>query len=600
MPPNGRDLESPPHPPSASAPPQEPAPQPRHPTPTSHNPSTIQALITETQLFLGAMDKVIRMHALYEGKGDNYDSTRHHTYSLLQKLLERQGTIKLYIEPHRLLLEEQPVWENDSDKDGPSYRMFKDGLRIITLQPGLTTDEFGLLVQVMQGKQPGQAEHNAVTLLWEAEPPHIQYRAIKVFHEGTEDSDLGGSQEDIGPILGVLRQPLHTPGASYTAPNVSGDILAKTREVRQKIIAHMVDGGDHLSYLKGLRKQVGRASEELWPRAIHIASHMIQLGLDRSQVSAILSQVLQEMLAGGKWADLGRTCRVMAATAAGGQEGDQDSALQGILNGLAEDKRLLAIEDRLLRASPESFAQLAEFLKILPDSANDDLRELLLKLPQGDIATRLRQLLEERGVDVTDHYAQNLSSNNVEQVKSAIRILSEMGTSRALKALPRVLSHPSARIRMEALHAIKGRIKPGDLSNDELERIIPSLGASYPALHQAVFDVLEDLPRCNCGEALLELLQQPDAAEKLDSIRRRRIYILMVRWGGAKVDDFIIDGVCASGLFLRRKQQELRDDLLDALEMVGGDRSRNLIAACRSRQPSKAVRESLDALAKRL
>ena len=40
-----------------------------------------------------------------------------------------------------------------------------------------------------------------MTLLWEAEPPHIQHRAIKVFHEGTEDSDLGGDAEDIRPIL---------------------------------------------------------------------------------------------------------------------------------------------------------------------------------------------------------------------------------------------------------------------------------------------------------------------------------------------------------------------------------------------------------------
>ena len=600
MPPNGRDPEPSPPPPSVSSPPPADEPEPQPSTPAGHNPSTIQARVMETELFLGAMDKVIRMHALYEGKGDNYESAQQHTYSLLQKLLERQGAIKLYIEPHRFLLEEQPVWENTSDKDGPSFRMFKDGLRIITLLPGLVHAEFQLLVRVMQGKQPGQQEHSAVTLLWEAEPPHIHYRAIKVFHEGTEDSDLGGDAEDIRPILGVLRQPLHPPGASYTAPDLAHDVLAKTREVRGKIVAHLADDGEHAKYLNGLRNQVACAPEELWPRAIHIASHMIQLGLDQNQVSAILSQVLQEMLAGGKWADLGQTCRVMAATAAGGQEGDQEGALSAILHGLAADKQLLTLEPRLTQATTEEFTQLAEFIKILPESANEDLRELLLKLPQGEISTQLRGLLEERGVDVTDHYAQNLSSNNLEQVKAAIRVLAEMGTPRALKALPRVLNHPSARIRMEALHAIKGKLKPGDLSNEELEQIIPSLAASYPALHEAVFEVLESLPRCGCGEALLELLQQQDMAEKLDSVRRRRIYTLMVRWGGARVDDFIIDGVCASGLFLRRKQQELRDNLLDSLELAGGDRSRNLIAACRSRQPSKAVREALDALARRL
>ena len=66
------------------------------------------------------------------------------------------------------------------------------------------------------------------------------------------------------------------------------------------------------------------------------------------------------------------------------------------------------------------------------------------------------------------------------------------------------------------------------------------------------------------------------------------------------MDDFIIDGVCASGLFLRRRQKELQDDLLDALEVVGGDRARNLIAACKSRQPGKVVRGRLDELTQRL
>ena len=600
MSPNGRDPETSPPPGSASAS-AEPAVAQAPPAAPPPSSSSSQARVTETELFLGAMDKVIRMHALYEGKGDNFEGTLNQTFNLLQKLLERHGAIKLYVEPNRFVLDEQPVWENTGDKQGPSCRMFKDGLRIVTLLPGLSTEEFLLLVQVMQGKQPGQKEDNAVTLLWEAEPPHIQYRAINVFHEGTEDSDLGGSQEDIGPILGVLRQPLHGPGASYTSPHVAPDILAKTREVRRQIIEHLADkDGAHEKYLGGLRQQVARAPEELWPRAIHIASRMIQLGLDQSQVSGILSQVLQEMLAEGNWADLGQTCKVMAATAAGGQEGDKDSALADILNGLAADKRLLTLEERLSRATAEEFSQLSEFLKILPDEANEDLRELLLKLPQGEVSTALRKLLEERGVDVTDHYAKNLDSNNVEQVNAAIRVLAEMGTKRALGKLPKVLAHPSARIRMEALHAIKGKLKPGDLSNEELEQIIPSLASNYPALHEAVFDVLDALPRCSCGEALLSLLQQPDAAEKLDTVRRRRIYILMVRWGGARVDDFIIEGVCASGLFLRRRQQELRDDLLDSLEVVGGDRARNLIAACKSRQPGKAVRGLLDDLAKRL
>ena len=604
-PPNGRDPETPPHAPPASAskPPPEQQAAPSNPAPERDNsPATQQARITETELFLGAMDKVIRMHALYEGKGDNFESSLRQTYGMLKKVLDQHGAIKLYVEPHRFVLDDKPVWESSGEqKEGPSYRMFKDGLRIVTFLPGLNEEEFDLLVRVMQGKQPGQQEDNAVTLLWEAEPPHIQYRAINMFHEGTEDSDLGGGQEDIRPILGVLRQPLHGPGASYTPPQLAADIVAKTKEVRSQIIEHLADkDGSHEKYLSGMRHQMSRASEELWPRAIHIASHMIQLGLDQAQVSGILSQVLQEMLAGGNWADLGQTCKVMAATTAGGQEGDQDTALKGILHGLAADKRLLTLEERLGQATAEEFAQLAEFLKILPEEANDDLRDLLLKLTKGEVATALRVLLEERGVDVTDHYAKNLNSTNLEQVKAAIHVLAEIGTTRALRQLTKVLTHPSARIQMEALHAIKGKLKPGDMSNQELEQIIPSLASSYPALHEAVYDVLEPLPRCNCGEALLALLDQPEAAEKLDSVRRRRIYILMVRWGGTRVDDFIIDGVCASGLFLRRRQKELQDDLLDALEVVGGDRARNLIAACKSRQPGKVVRGRLDELTQRL
>ncbi len=560
-----------------------------------------QARFTDTQLCLNAVDKALRMHALYEGNGENYLKARSEAFRLMQNLLERHGEIKLYIEPHQFILDGSSVWINESDKQGPSYRLFKDGLRIIGFEPGLDLEEFMLLIEAMQGAQPGQEVHSAVTMLWENDPPHIKHRAISIFHEGTQDSDLGGESEDISDIVGVLRQPLHRQGKTYPAPKVPADARKKAASVRGALLARLQDQGNHKKFLAGLRREVIGAREDIWPRAIHIAARMVQVGLDSEQVSAILSQVLEEMLAGGQWSDLGKTCKVMGATIAGGGSDEESNAhLKEILAALTEEGRLQVIAPRLLQATPEELEELAGFLLVLPEEANDDLRELLLKMPVGPTQSRFRKLLEERGVDMTEIFAENLQSNNQEQVLSAIQVLSDMDDTKAIRKLPAVLNHPSARVRLEALKALSGRMKPEHLSEETVAELIPSLAAGYPQLHEAVYAVLAKLPRCSQSDLLVELLERPDPDNKLDQARRLNIYMLMVRWGGTQVDDFIINNICAGGLFIGRKKQQLKEDLFTALEAVGGQRAQNLIAACRSRQPGKAVRNQLDEVAQKV
>ncbi len=361
------------------------------------------------------------------------------------------------------------------------------------------------------------------------------------------------------------------------------------------------DQGTHEQFLQSLRKEVANAQEEVWPRAIHIASRMIQLGLDAAQVSSILSHVLEEMLAEGEWADLGQTCKVMSATMTlDNEDGAENTHLKSILERLTKEGRLLAMEARLIIATPEEFDMLIDFLKVLPEGANDTLRDLLLKMPRGEAQTKFRQLLEDRGVDLTDHYARSLNSNNQEQVMAAISVLTDMGTPEALAKIPRVFSHPSARVRLEAIKSMKGKVKPGDLADEVVGQLVGTLAASYPSLHEAAYDLIKDVPRSSRGEDLIALLEKPETASKLDSVRKFRISILLIRWGGTAVDDFIIDTICASGLFVRRKQAQLKGEMLDALERVGGDRARNLIAACRARQPAKTVRAQLDEAAKKL
>ena len=562
-----------------------------------------KAAVEDVTKLLLNVDRAVKMYNFYEGKGKNVDLTVNAAFDLLGKVGIDHGPIPLKIAPYELILAEDTVWEAEEEKKGLSFTLFKDGLRDLTLLPGMDRAEFIQFLNIVRGTRVGgNSDDNTVTRLWESNPLCIRFRALDLFQEGIADTDMGTSSgENISDVVKAVQQPLHDAEKVAKLGQPSGGGTEELKARRQQVLGHL-EQADREAFFVGLKGHFSQIRTQFWRRAIHVASLMIKMETGAHLVSGLLSQVLEEMLLGGKWEMLADTCRTIGATMkpdSGEDDGGKGAlGLSLVLSDLCMGHKLRGLQTELESCTPEDFAHLAELLKLLPAEANQDLIHLLVNQPPGVTFDLLKEQLVQRGVDLTDLYVRNLESKNQEHVLAAIEALKEIGSEQALHSIPRVLGHGSARIRLAAIKALVEKMGDNALPDEALADLIPSLGSGYMELQELCFSLVEDIKRCSHGPKLLKLIK--DDTIKWQQAPRIKALGLLVRWGGASVDEWLEETIMAKKLFGGGVLEKARKEVLEALIGVGGDRGREVLYACKRRGASGAISKKIEATLKKM
>ena len=139
----------------------------------------------------------------------------------------------------------------------------------------------------------------------------------------------------------------------------------------------------------------------------------------------------------------------------------------------AAAQNLILAVDALLGAigQPERMSRLAPLVEREPERLMDRLEQmvtvsraglvaLLTELKQGPAQSRLHQILQDAGVDLTRFYADQLDAEDEEMVIHAIKSLGDLATNDAIAALAQALGRNSTSIRLAALEAMVGNYLP--------------------------------------------------------------------------------------------------------------------------------------------
>lgn len=109
------------------------------------------------------------------------------------------GSLELEVRPFELALGGEVVYLERERERSLAFRLFRDGVRALTLRPGLSWDEILGLVEILSVRYTGvrQQEDDIVTLLSKAAFPHLGFVAIEGFapdeevqEEGTQAANL--------------------------------------------------------------------------------------------------------------------------------------------------------------------------------------------------------------------------------------------------------------------------------------------------------------------------------------------------------------------------------------------------------------------------
>src|SRR5574340_316756 len=101
----------------------------------------------------------------------------------LERVLADHGPLGLEVHPFELLLGPEVVYVEQDRERSLSFRLFRDGVRRISFEPGATWEELLRLLQILSIRFTGvrQQEDDLVTLLRKAEFAHLSVAAIEGF-----------------------------------------------------------------------------------------------------------------------------------------------------------------------------------------------------------------------------------------------------------------------------------------------------------------------------------------------------------------------------------------------------------------------------------
>ncbi len=398
--------------------------------------------------YFNVLDKVVRASKLYQGEG-----------ALLERMmddLERrsaevlaQGAVTVRVASFGLVYQGHPL-APDEKRVAYLFRMFCDGVRELTVLPGIDRPELEQLVEILSADLRNSDE-DLVTMLWRKQFKCIRYYAADTFSTGMQVSMDGD----------LMLSSSQAPG--QFAKQAEGlEVTLSPDDIR------LLAGEGHLEWVKEVKAPL-QATGKVAQVAGRIRSafrtpkdvgRFVKLGLEQSAREAGEGEAAPSALILGLFDDLCQQGRAEPVAtlllALLDTSGELKPCAQALLTAVADPERLARLAPPLAR-QPEAFEAV---LPRLVAHLGASLVPLLNELESGEVQALLHEHLAEAGHDLTSYYAARMDDPDEKVVLHAVESLGAVGTPDAIQALARVLSRNSTTLRRAALTALVGKYHP--------------------------------------------------------------------------------------------------------------------------------------------
>ena len=395
---------------------------------------------------LRALASTVRSYRLYAGNGPMLErfvtSLRERVHSVWEEL----DRIRLEISENAMTWEGRRVFPSGDSGGELAFLFYKDGIRGITLLPGLEEELPALLSVLGRAPHLREEEDDLVTLLWQENLTAFQYDSVDL---PVDAADLAGPSGTPPPPV----DPRAVRDAA-AAPQESAGLA--TDDFQETL--YFLDANE----LRQLEEAVAREEQrDLWRDVLNALLDRLEDGsVDRQvRIASLLEELLPSMLAAGAY--------------------DRAAALLAELSRLAtrEDplpppvlQRIRAVFGQL--ASPEALGQLVQVLDdpthaphaaslerliaFFPPQALAPLTALLDSVARPDARRVLTAAAERLAAANREQVVRLLSSDDPLVVRGALRWVASLEIGAAANEVLRLLRHESAQVRTAAVEAAAG------------------------------------------------------------------------------------------------------------------------------------------------
>jgi len=420
---------------------------------------------------LRALARASRAYLIYDARNEIIKTFLGDLKSAFEAFARDHGDLHLEVRPFELALKKEVVYLERDRERSLAFKLFRDGVRKLTVRAGVTWEEITALLQILSIRYIGVRlnEDDILTLLWKAGFDHIQVEAVEGFIEDDEEETADGAASgaalmDLNPDQtwddgmgggeagAALKAP---PGFDLPAPELPEPIEPRRQflpdawleELRTEAGSSGLAGEvlrliDYL--LRGIQDPVEYLS---WDDARHFLREARDFLMSEGEIDQLLAY--QDLLA---WF-------------ADAPELDEDTsvAARALLQGFADESAL----KRILRSIPISTIEPpAEYRRLLTAAGGDTLR-ILFDLLESERSNHLRrvtrQLIEgflpERSEDVLERFHEVRG----DVAADLLRVLVGADPDRARESFPSIVRGDDDELKVEFLRQAQAGKLQGDL-----------------------------------------------------------------------------------------------------------------------------------------
>lgn len=415
---------------------------------------------------LRALSKAARSVLLYEVNNEAIRRfIREYRTSMSEAL--SHGPLELEVRPFEVVRGSEIIYLERSQDRSLAFRLFRDGVRRLRIQPDVEWDELFRLLEILSIRYVGvrQNEDDIVTLLWKAGFGHIQVVAVEGF---VLEEDLGEETEDEVEERESVWDDYRSAAGHVDVPR-DWDLPVEAHQPSDGPLTYRAVSG---AALAGLRDEI--ASSRLAEHALVLVEESLRLVGDPTDPTSIadmlhyLGEVREFLLSEGQIDHLLTLVGHLQSL-----EQPMGDRLDSVLRSLADHDALRRIVSSMQRDT---------------EQAPIELLELLVRVPGEHLESLVRILQSERG-KAARSVARGLIEGYVEQRYDYVRqqvldaeprvaadLLGAVGAADAEKALElaaHVVVHDEPDIQREVLDII-GRSDPAQVETKILLQLLAS------------------------------------------------------------------------------------------------------------------------------
>ena len=450
------------------------------------------------------------------------------------KLLDEHGVLTLHFAAEDVTCDGESLYPARSRDDNLAYPFHRDGVRSITLQPGLETAEIDALVDlVLAATGSNLEEGDLVTLLWEANLRHIDADYIPAEGDVASGTPVGAAEGEASlipwpdtpassqPAAEESKLPETPPGPGRSEDWTLGDLTVEVEAAYVEL--------DALAPTETERFRREFTEEHLVSpvtTALAIAQACLHANAhseDRHEIAQFMPRVLRGALSLGAWSDASEALSLLRSM--GPEHWNEEVFAQELMQPVSIER----IVGRVDGQAAEDLGGFLEFAQEVGEAGLDWMTLVLADSQQRTVRQTLAEAIAGRCRDNPERLAPWLADGRWYVVRNIVHILGWIGGPPIVGLLQVALRHSDPRVGAQVVEALLS--VPLHLARPLLVRAIE--GADTRLFCQ-VLTQLSAAPDAATARYVFAFLQQERFMQR-PAEERRAIYAALASVGGDEV-----------------------------------------------------------------